>query len=193
MTGRAPECIEPIEFEALIAYWLDELPPAVEAPLEEHLFGCAECTQRLEDLAALAAGIRAAVREGTVFAVVSAAFLESMEKAGLRLRQYRVAPGASVRCTLRAEDDALISRLEAPLAGVKRLDMLQAIDEMHLQFRLEDLPFDPAAGEVVMFPSSAALRKMPAHTFRLRLLAVDDAGDRVLGDYTFRHAPDKNP
>ena len=52
-----------------------------------------------------------------------------------------------------------------------------------------DLPFDPAAGEVLFLPSAAALRKMPAHTMRVRLVAVDEAGERPLGEYTFAHTP----
>jgi hypothetical protein len=30
---------------------------------------------------------------------------------------------------------------------------------------------------------------MPAHTFRIRLVAVDPTGDRPLGDFTFAHTP----
>jgi hypothetical protein len=30
---------------------------------------------------------------------------------------------------------------------------------------------------------------MPAHVARMRLVAVDEAGRRTLGDYTFNHTP----
>jgi hypothetical protein len=30
---------------------------------------------------------------------------------------------------------------------------------------------------------------MPAHTMRMRLVAVDEAGERPLGEYTFAHTP----
>jgi hypothetical protein len=33
------------------------------------------------------------------------------------------------------------------------------------------------------------LRDLPAHTFRVRLVAVDEAGEHPLGDYTFEHTP----
>lgn len=33
------------------------------------------------------------------------------------------------------------------------------------------------------------LRALPAATFRVRLLAVDERGERTLGDYTFNHTP----
>jgi hypothetical protein len=34
-----------------------------------------------------------------------------------------------------------------------------------------------------------ALRKLPANTLRVQLLAVDEAGERPLGEYTFAHTP----
>lgn len=43
----AVRCATPIGFERLVAYWLGELPEADESPIEEHLFGCASCSQRL--------------------------------------------------------------------------------------------------------------------------------------------------
>jgi hypothetical protein len=78
------------------------------------------------------------------------------------------------------------------LAGVVRVDAVQSIelpDGRVRQWRLEDVPFDPGAGELISLPSAAALRKMPVHTYRVRLLAVDAAGDRPLGEYTFAHTP----
>jgi hypothetical protein len=185
-------CKQPIAFEALIAYWLGELPREVEEPLEEHLFACASCSARLEELAALAEGIRAVVRQGRVAAVISAPFIEALRRQGLRIREYAVPPGGRVECTMRAEDDAVVSRMQAPLAGVKRVDLLQRVevDGEVSEFRLEDVPFDPAASEVLTLPlAPAELRKMPAHTARMRLVAVEETGERELGQYVFAHTP----
>lgn len=57
------------------------------------------------------------------------------------------------------------------------------------QWRLADVPFDPEAGEVLSLPSAVALRKLPANTLRVELVAVDETGERPLGDYTFAHTP----
>jgi hypothetical protein len=190
MTGA--RCADPIELVSLVAYWLGELPTAVEAPIEEHFFGCAYCTRRLEELAALAFGIRAVVRSGAVRAIVTQPFLEYMKRQGMRIREYRLAPGERVACTIRADDDAVVSRLQVPLAGVKRVDALQSLDlgEGHVQqWRVEDVPFDPNADEVLSLPSAEALRKLPAHTFRVQLVAMDEFGERPLGEYTFAHTP----
>ena len=94
--------------------------------------------------------------------------------------------------TIGADDDAVVSRLQVALAGVKRVDALHSLDlgDGHVrQWRVEDLPFDPSAGEVLALPSAEALRKLPAHTFRVRLVALEKSGERPLGEYTFAHTP----
>lgn len=180
-------CNSPIAFPTLIEYWLGELGAHEERALEEHFFGCGHCAARLEELARLAAGIRAVFRAGGIHAVISRGFLDYMNKENLRFREYRLGPGESVQCTLGADDDAVVGRLRAPLEGVRRLDLVN-IEAGH-ELRLADIPFDPAAGEVLFCPSAAKLRKLPAHTSRVRLIAVDDSGERALGEYTFKHTP----
>jgi hypothetical protein len=41
----------------------------------------------------------------------------------------------------------------------------------------------------VTLPSAAALKKMPANIGRVQLFAVDEAGERLLGEVTFAHTP----
>jgi hypothetical protein len=50
----------------------------------------------------------------------------------------------------------------------------------------------PAAGSggVLVSTNIDMLRALPATTLRLRLLAVDDRGERVLGEYTFHPSPE---
>ena len=183
--------MHPIELETLLAYWLGELEAAKEAPVEEHLFACAHCTARLEELAALAGAIRAAVRGGRVAAVVSGPFLEALRRQGLRIREYRVPPGGRADCTLLTGEHAVVGRMQAALDGVKRLDALKRLEVAGkvTETRVEDVPFDPAAGEVLILPSAAWLRTMPANTMRVRLVAVEEKGERVIGEYTFAHTP----
>lgn len=182
-------CTNPIGFETLVAYWLGEVAESREATLEEHLFGCAHCSTRLEQFVSLAAGVRAAVESGRVSMVVSGRFVEAMKQAGLRLREYRLEPGGSVNCTIRAGDDAVISRLRAPLAGVKRLDVVHVRGGGEPEVRLTDVPFDAEAGEVLMIPSAAWLKTMPAFTMRMRLIAVGEDEESEIGEYAFLHSP----
>lgn len=171
------------ELATLVDYWFGDLPPEREAAFEEHFFGCAECTAKLQELAALGAAVRNAWRSGAVRAVISHALYDAMKKEGLRLREYPMVPGGSVDCTIAASDDFVVSRLSAPLADVRRVDLVTDAG------RFEDVPFDAASGEVLVCPSPAQLKLRGAFTTWMRLLAVEDAADRVLGEYTFVHTP----
>ena len=182
-------CHNPIGFETLVAYWLAEVPEKSEAALEEHLFGCAHCTRQLEQLAALAWGVRAAVTEGRVNMVVSAPFIEAMTQAGLSLREYKLEPGGSVNCTIAADDDAVLSRLQAPLAGVERVDLVRARGAGAPEIRVADVPFNAETGEVLVIPSAAWLKTMPAFTMQMRLIAVGKTSEEQIGEYTFNHSP----
>jgi anti-sigma factor RsiW len=83
----APLCAEPLDLVALIDYWLGDLGPDEEAPVEEHLLGCAACSERTADLVALAGGVRRLATLGVVRAVVTAAFLRRLADEGLRVRE----------------------------------------------------------------------------------------------------------
>lgn len=175
-----------VELDELLAYWMGELEPGQEALVEEHYFDCDECARRLQEIEALADGVRCAFGAGEVAAVVTPAFVEQVRGQGLPLREYRLAWNGSVNCTVLPEDQFLFGRLAAPLAGVTRLDAIVAVEDEH---RIEDIPFDAATGEVVMAPSVARLKAMPAHCQVVKLVAVEEGGERVIGEYTFFHAP----
>lgn len=178
-----------LDFAVLVDYWFGEAQPGDEEAVEEHLFACTECSARLEELVGLGAGIRAALRSGALRAVLPRDFVERLKSEGLRLREYRVPPGGSVNCTLTGEDDFVVSRLQAPLAGVERLDLEMVGPGGEAGATLEDIPFDAAAGEVLVLPSAAALKARTAFTERWRLVAVGAGGARPLGEYTFHHTP----
>jgi hypothetical protein len=174
--------------DELLAWWLGELDADAEARLDEHLLVCATCANRLNALLQLGDAIRRATLSGSFGFVVPAAFVGRMRAAGLRLREYTLEPGGSVNCTIAPDDDFVLSHLHAPLAGVPRLDVV--LDDPTLgQFRLDDVPFDPATDALTLVPSAAFLRSLGVTQQRMRLIAVADAQERVLGEYTFNHTP----
>ena len=183
---NASKCTAPIEFSALTEYWLDELDEAAGARIDEHLFGCQECSAKLDEIIALTGGVRAAFRRGTVRAFVTEAFVRRLAEHGVRLREYRVPHNGSVNCTVAPADEVLVARLQAPLTDVTRLDAHSYIGDAQPEV-FRDIPFDPASGEVVLTPKIAHLRAAPSHLSRVRLVAVDANGERVVGDYTFNH------
>jgi hypothetical protein len=174
--------------DALLAWWLGELDAVDDERLDEHLFGCSVCTSRLASLIGLGDSIRRATLRGTFGFVVPAAFVDRMKSTGPTVREYTLASGGSVNCTIAPGDDFVVSHLHAPLTGVRRLDVL--IDDAALgSVRLPDVPFDPKADTLVVVPSAAFLRSLGAARQTLRLVAVDGADERELADYTFNHAP----
>ena len=176
-TARPPELLE---------YWLGELGAADEARLDEHLFACAACTERLQAIVDLGAAIRAEFARGALNIVLAEPFLRRVQAAGLRLREYALAPGGSVDCTITPDDDLVVAHLRAPLRGVRRLDVL--IDNSVAgKLRANDVPFDPDADALVAVTSSVFLRTLAHAQQRVQLVAVDGADERVLADYTFNH------
>ena len=184
-----PSCARPIPHATLLEYWLGELDEGHESPLEEHLLDCGECSANLQSLVDIADGVRAAVRAGAVHAVLTGAFVERLAAQGLRLREYRVPPNGSVHCTVAPDDDLLITRLDAPLAGIERLDVETSGGERAGSERMRDVPFDAVAGEVVLAMRMERMRALPESTVRMRLLAVAPSGERLVGEYTFNHTP----
>jgi hypothetical protein len=182
-------CRSPLDSQTLLAYGLGELDPDTEARIEEHYLGCAECSRRLEELNALAEGVRAVAQASAVTAVVNEPFVRRLAEHGLQVREYRVPQNGSVNCTITPGDDFVVARLEAPLAGVTRLDLVNVGPDGKREMRLEDIPFVAESGSVVVSTRIAALRALPSVTLRMRLLAVDDKGERTVGEYTFHHTP----
>ncbi len=182
-------CAAPLAPGVLADYWLAELDPADEEAVEEHLLGCAACCGRLREVAALADGIRRLARSGVLRVVVSDAFLARLAREGLRVREYRVPAGGSVACTVTARDDLLVGRLVAKIQEARRVDLVLCDAVGREQRRLEDVPIRPGGGEVAMLEPIDLARKLPASVLRVRMLAVEPAGERLLGEFTFNHTP----
>jgi hypothetical protein len=181
-------CETPVKDEVLLAWWAGELATREQEQLEEQLFSCDECEGRAQRLAAIAEGIRELARKGEIPTAVLPSVVERLRQEGRRVREYQVRHGGGVQCTVSPEDDVVLARLTVELGGVSRLDLVIRVDDGPEQ-RLPDLPFDASAGELIFAPPTDTLRAMPAHVQRIRLLAVDPQGERVLGEYAFHHTP----
>jgi hypothetical protein len=174
--------------EELLAYWLGELDEAAEQSLDEHLFACAACSERLRAIVDLGAAIRGEFSRGVLNIVLPEPFIARVKDAGLRVREYTLEPGGSVDCTVTPDDDLVVAHLHAPLRDVRRLDLL--IDDTTVgKLRANDVAFDPSAESLVAVTSTAFLRTLRHSQQRVRLVAVDGAHERVIADYTFNHYP----
>lgn len=188
MTPPAPARHHP-NFGDLLRYWFGDADEAATDAIDEHLFGCDACGAQLDRIAALARGVRDAFGAGSLGVVVSPRFVARLSEQGLRVREYRVPLNGSVNCSVAAEDEVVVGRLQVPLQGVRRLDVAADVTLGGDTEWLRDIPFDAASGEVVLLSRLAELREMPAHEMRVRLLSVEDQGLREIGHFTFRHTP----
>ncbi len=181
-------CDRPLDLVVLLDYWLDgEEGPAVDV-IEEHLLGCASCSRELQKLAALGEGVRRLAQKGTFEMVVTPSFLAQATAQGLRTREYPVAPGGGVSCTVTPEDDFLVARLTGNFEGLTRLDVI-ALQEGAPDRRIEDVPIPSAGTELILAQAMPYVRTLAQVRLRLRLLGQDPQGERFVGEYTFDHSP----
>lgn len=180
-------CQSPLTWDSLLAYWLGELDAEREAQVEEHYLGCEPCSRRLQQLVALAQGVRDITRTSGVSLVISEPFVQRLVEQGMRVREYRLPLNGAVNCTVAPEDDFVVAYLKAPLEDVQQLDLIYLDGDGESGMRLHDIPFTADSGSVVFSSGIDTLRALPTTTLRVRLLAIDNNGERTIGDYTFHH------
>lgn len=183
----------PIDLATLVAYWLGEMGDTATQAIDQHLLGCDFCGAQVDELAALADGVHRAFRCGRVGVFVDPGFVERLAGRGMRIREYRLPPNGSVNCGVAPDDDLLVSRFQAPLAGLIRVDALMRFSFSDEEQRFDDVPFDAARGEVVWVPNLAQVRRLPRHRMQLQLVAPEGATERIVGSYTFDHSPWATP
>jgi hypothetical protein len=181
-------CEQPIDPADLLDYWLADGERPDDDAIEEHLLGCDACSGRLRGLAALGEGVRQLARRGAAEAVVTPSFLEQAAREGLRMREYRVRAGERVDCTVTRQDDLVVSRLQGDFRGIMRLDLLELVDGWPEQ-RILDVPVPRDAGELIIAQSMPLVRALGRTRTRVRLLAQEAGGERLVGEYTFDHTP----
>ena len=177
-----------LQTQELTEYWLGELDETQEQRVDEHLFSCGACSERLRALVDLGAAIRGTFLDGWLNIVLPEPFIRRIKEAGFQVREYDLEAGGSVNCTVTPDDDFVLSYLRAPLRDVRRLDML-IDDETSGKHRANDVAFDPSAGALVVLNNTAYLKTLKHSRQRVQLVAVDGVEERVLADYTFNHYP----
>ena len=182
------ECSTPTEAAVLMDYWLAALTAEAEEALEQHLMSCDTCGNRLREVIALAEGLHALARSGSLQVVVSDQFVAHAAQTGLRVREYAPPRGEGVQCTVAADDDLLVARLALDVSTASRID-LSWCDQRGVEHqRMADIPIRADAGSVICQQSITWAKASPTATMIARLLAIDaEGGERLLGEYTFHH------
>jgi hypothetical protein len=186
--GGNVDCSSPIEADVLMDYWLASLSAPAEDQVEEHLLACDRCGDRLREMIALGEGLRAVARSGSLQVVITDQFVKHAAETGLRVRQYAPPRGASVQCTVAADDDLLVARLAVDLTAAARVDLSWCDPRGVEHLRMADIPIRADAASVICQQSITWAKAAPSSSMTARLLAVDTSGaERLLGEYTFHH------
>jgi hypothetical protein len=180
-----------LDFETLLAWWLHETDAITTERVDEHLLACDACGDVLDGLVALGEGVRAAFKAGLVGAVTTGPFADRLVEKGVRVREYRLSHNGGVDCTVAPDDELLVAHLTVPsLAGIERIDAVMELSlEPGVEHRVEDVPFDERAAELLYLPKIAWVKAAPANVHVVRLIAVKGGVSSELGRYEFRHRP----
>lgn len=192
-------------FADLVDYWAGDLPAGDEALVEEHAFECDACSRRMNSVGQLADGVlRTVGRRGGFAVTATQAMVEQLERDGLVTHHYRAKLGDVVACHVRAEDDLLVTTIEADLSSVERLRYTLLGDSRQMLFQMDDVPVDRATGLLVFADPAELMRstyfedairggpRPPGVVGEvlgivLRLSSLEDGGERLLGEVVLRH------
>lgn len=188
-----PTCQAPISDAALLDYWARDLADDDETGrVEEHLFACGDCSARLQRLAAFGPGLAALVRQGRVSGVVSRALLNRMQRDGIHVRLFSLAPGETVPCAVFPGDDLVVAALRADFAGVEALTLSVTGPADSMTAEIDDVPVPGAESEVLWATPAAVVRRMPSMRLQLTLAAGGDTRT-ALGTYVLDHTAAASP
>jgi hypothetical protein len=175
-----------IAFEKLAMLALGELPESEATEVEDHVLSCSDCAGVLERLLDLGARVTEVTREGSTFMLAGQALVGELERVGLVTRTYRMGPGGEVACTVDAKDIYTALHLSLDTRGeVGRVDMVY--ESPTGKYRVDDVPVDRDAGEVVFVQPAEYIRTLPSERKTILLIGVGSDGERILGEYVLDH------
>jgi hypothetical protein len=173
-------CAHPLPFETLAALWSD---PDAEgsAEVEQHLFACDECAARSHKLAKLVGGLRESIP-----AVISHDHRDRLVRGGRRIRNTLVDPRVEVHAHFTRDVDLLVHVLRGDLSKAEHVDVDVVLPDGSLFLRLEHVPFDAKAGEVLI-ACQRHYRELRDGDPRFRVHAVEGGVRRSVGEYLVVH------
>jgi len=176
-------CLNQIADETAVDYWSGALSAAQSDAVEEHVFRCAACAARVEAVASMANGITALARQGRVSGIIARATLNQLQRDGVRVRIYAVAPGDVVPCAVFPDDDLVVTSIRGDFAGIEAVTLSVTGSAPMAGLVLNDVPVSAAEGELLWATPGALIRQMP--TSRVTLTVT--AGGRRIGEYVLDH------
>lgn len=140
-------CSNAIAWDTLVDYWAGELDDASTETVEDHLFGCADCTAAAARVAAVTEAVRAALPPA-----VTRRHVERLRASGARIRENDFTPGDRREVQFDAGADLLIHRLGGlDLTGAERVALRITSESTGALVAADDaITFDAAEGAVLV-------------------------------------------
>jgi hypothetical protein len=190
MTSR---CQAAISDGTLLDYWTHDLADSDETDqVEEHLFTCADCSARLQRLAALGISLATLVRQGRVSGIVSRALLNRMQRDGLHVRLYSLVPGETVPCAVFPGDDLIVTSLRADFSAVEAVTLSVTGPGDSPFGQLDNVPVSKPDAEILWATPAAVVRQMPSMRLQITLASAGTTGTE-LGTYVLEHSASTPP
>lgn len=140
-------CDSPPSWETLVDWWSGDLDDAAASAVEEHLFGCEDCTTVADRVAATAETVRTMVPP-----VVRPERLQRLARSGLRIVENRIEPGETSDFHF-PKDAELAVHVLGGLSfqpGARVEVTLRSIASGGVLGHVDDAPFDAARGVVYL-------------------------------------------
>jgi hypothetical protein len=184
-------CKKPLGLGELAAYRVGELDAGAEQAIEEHYFGCAECSDRLAWLDSLATSTREALRAGSLSANVTSSWVTAAAASGVRIRTYQIAPGGTVHCTIAPAEDFVVVRLRVDDPSPESFDADIEVEDLSSgtksQHEITGMSLDLESQELVYAFSGETARGFPRTLWTIHVRA--HGRSERLGRYTMDHTP----
>jgi hypothetical protein len=177
-------CDAPLSEDELLDYWTEGLADADAERVETHVFSCAECAGRLEAMASLGAGLATLVRRGRIAGVVSRSLLNRIQRDGVHVRFYSVAPGERVACAAFPGDDLIVLALRTDFGAARSVDVALVDPGNVVVTRTTDVPV--TGTEILWATPGDVVRRIP--TARMRITVTSPEPETaVLAEYELDH------
>src|SRR3954471_22327942 len=166
-------CEAPISEATLLDYWARDLADDDETErVEAHLFACGDCSGRLQELTALGTGLATLMRQGRLSGIVSRAILNRLQRDGIHVRMFSLAPGETVPCAVFPGDDLVVTALRADFSGVDAVTLSVTGPGDSPFAQIDDVPLPGSGDEVFWVTPAAVVQGMPSMRLELRLASA---------------------
>ncbi len=176
--------LEHVPAAALLDYYLGD--PGVDE-VEGHLFECAECSAKLEELHRTAAVIVEIVRAGELSSGATTGLLNRMSRDRLNVRHYAIEPGETVACTVAAADDFMAGHFILPEGDFERLDLCVLDSSDRERARVDDIVIEARYRRAIVCIPARPVLDEGSGTTQYVLVVQTPSGERELARYSMAH------